>query len=92
MTDDRIVGGLKKGLGRVEDAIGGLTGDLGAQARGKLDQAAGVVQARFGRARGQAEDIYGELEDFTKAQPLTALAVTLGVGVLLGMLLRGGRN
>lgn len=91
MTDN-IEGGVKKGLGRVEDAIGGFTGDLRTQARGKFDQVAGAAQEKFGQARGSAEDIYGELEEFTKAQPLTALAVTLGVGVVLGLLLRGGRN
>jgi uncharacterized protein YjbJ (UPF0337 family) len=89
MTEDRIVGAVKNGLGRVEDGVGGLTGDLRTQARGKFDQAAGAVQEKFGKARDQAQDIYGEVEDFTKAQPLTALAVTLGVGVVLGLLLRG---
>jgi uncharacterized protein YjbJ (UPF0337 family) len=89
MTDDRIMGAVKNGLGRVEDAAGGLTGDLRTQARGKIDQAAGAVQEKFGKAREQAQDIYGEVEDFAKAQPFTALAVTLGVGVVLGLLLRG---
>ncbi len=91
MTDDRIMGAAKNGLGRVEDAIGGLTGDLRGQARGKFDQAAGAVQEKFGQARGQAQDVYGEVEAFAKAQPLTALAVTLGVGMLLGLLMRGRR-
>lgn len=36
--------------GRVKDAAGGLTGDSGMQAEGKLDQVKGKVQDAVGRA------------------------------------------
>ncbi len=92
MTDDRIEGTLKKGLGHVQDAAGGLTGDAEMQGRGKLREAAGSVQDVVGQARERAADIYGEVEGYAKEQPLTALAAALGVGVLIGFLIHGGRK
>ena len=93
MTDDQIEGTLKKGKGRVEDAWGGLTGDAETQGRGKLDQASGSVQDVVGQAKSRAQDIYGEVESYAKNQPAIALATALGVGVMLGFILRGsGRD
>jgi uncharacterized protein YjbJ (UPF0337 family) len=92
MVDDRIEGAAKTGFGRVQDAFGGLTGDAGTQARGKLNQAAGAVQDATGKARESAEDLYGEVESYVREQPLAALAVTLAVGLAFGFLLRGGKT
>jgi uncharacterized protein YjbJ (UPF0337 family) len=36
--------------GRVKDAAGGLTGDSGLQAEGKIDRVKGKVQDEFGKA------------------------------------------
>ena len=92
MTDDRVEGAVKKGAGRVQDAWGGLTGDTGRQTKGKADEAAGSVQDLVGQARGKAQDAYGEVESYAREQPVSALAVTLGVGFILGFALRGGRR
>ena len=92
MTDDRVEGGVKKGVGRVEDAWGGLTGDAGTQAKGKVNQAAGAVQDVVGQAKDRAQDVYGGVESYAKEQPVVALGVALGVGVILGFVLRGGRD
>ena len=92
MTDDRIEGAVRKGVGRVQDAVGGLTGDGRTQADGKLNQAAGSVQDLVGQARDRASDLYGEVESYAKEQPLAALAVTLGLGVVIGLVLSGGRK
>ena len=93
MTDDRIEGGLKKGVGKVEDAWGGLTGDADTQAKGKVNQASGAVQDVVGQAKERAQDVYGGVESYAKEQPMAALAVALGVGVILGFALRGsGRD
>ncbi|HYJ80139.1 MAG TPA: CsbD family protein [Longimicrobiaceae bacterium] len=37
--------------GRVKDAVGGLTGDTGLQAEGKLDQLEGKVQGAVGKVQ-----------------------------------------
>ena len=92
MTDDRIEGAVRKGAGHVQDAIGGLTGDGRTQAEGKFNQAAGSVQDLVGQARGKASDLYEEVESYAKEQPLAALAVTLGLGVVVGLMLGGGRK
>lgn len=103
MTDDRIEGALRKGAGHVQDAVGGLTGDAGTQGKGKLNEAAGSVQNAYDKAvdsaegaieqvRGQAQDMLGEVEDYIRQQPLAAAGVAAGIGILLGMMLRGGHK
>ena len=89
MSDDRIEGGVKKGVGKLEDAWGGLTGDAGTQAKGKANQATGSVQDVVGQAKDRAQDVYGNVESYAKDQPAIALGVALGVGVILGFVLRG---
>ena len=103
MSDDRIEGAAKQGLGRVQDAAGGLFGSDKTQAKGKLNEAAGTVQNAYGQikdqasdavgqARDQAQDLYEQVEDFVKDQPFAAAAIGVGVGLLFGLMLRGGRK
>ena len=40
-------------VGKVKDAAGGLTGDTGLQAEGKIDQAGGKIQGQYGAAKDQ---------------------------------------
>jgi len=102
--DDQVVGVAKQGLGRVQDAIGGLTGDAALQGKGKINEAAGAAQHAFGEAKSsllEAVDeivggVRGELhaqldtvEGYVAARPLQALGLAAGVGLLLGLLLRG---
>ena len=92
MTDDRLEGAVRNGVGHVQDAVGGLTGDTRTQAQGKLNQVAGSVQDVVGQARERVADAYDDVEGFAKEQPVTALAITLGLGVVIGLMLRGGRK
>ena len=92
MTDDRIEGGLKKGLSKAQDTWGGLTGDTRTQAQGKANATSGSVQDVVGQAKHRAEDLYDEVESYAKEQPLRALAITLAVGAVIGFVLRGGRK
>ena len=89
MTDDRVEGAVKKGAGKMQDAWGGLTGDGETQAKGKANEAAGSVQDIVGQAKSRAQDAYGDVESYAREQPVIALAVTLGVGFILGFVLRG---
>ena len=81
MDENRIEGTAKDLGGKVQDAVGGLTGDGSVQARGKANQAA-----------GQAQDVYGQVVDevtsFARDQPVAALLSAAGVGLVLGYLLR----
>ena len=114
MSEDRIEGGVKQGVGRVQDAVGGLTGSDSTQAKGKVNEAAGSVQNAYGQvkdkaldvagqvkdqlhevtgqARERAQDVLGEVEEFVRAQPLQALAGGIAAGLVLGLLLRGGKT
>ena len=80
MDENRIEGTTKDIGGKIQDAVGGLTGDSSTQARGKANQAA-----------GQAQDVYGQMVDevtsFAKDQPVAALLSAAGVGLVLGYLL-----
>jgi uncharacterized protein YjbJ (UPF0337 family) len=104
MSDDRVVGSVKEGIGRVQDAAGGLLGDDETQAKGKVNEVVGSVQQTYGQVKDQAQDAlrqagdttqtaYGSLENYVRDQPLPALAIGVGVGFLLGLLIKGsGKN
>jgi uncharacterized protein YjbJ (UPF0337 family) len=80
MVDENEFEGSARDLGgKVQDAIGGLTGDDELQAKGKVNQFTGKAQKTFGAA---AE----ELRDTVNDQPLTALAIVAGVAFALGFL------
>ena len=81
VDENEFVGAARDFGGRVQDAVGGLTGDASAQVKGKWNQAAGKVQRTF----GEASD---ELRDNVTSSPLLALAIVGGVGFALGFLAR----
>lgn len=89
MTDQRVEGAVRKGVGHLQDAIGGLTGDTETQARGKINQAAGAVQDTYGQVIdtvvGNAQDAFDEIHGFVKARPLAAVGVGVALGVLVGL-------
>ena len=92
MMDERIEGGLRRGVGRVQDAIGALSGDAGAQVRGKLNQAAGSAQSAVGQARDLTRSVVDEVDAYARQKPLQALGIALALGVGLGLMLLGGRE
>jgi uncharacterized protein YjbJ (UPF0337 family) len=54
MHKDQVDGAGKQIKGAVKDAAGKLSGDVGLQAEGKLDKAAGRVQSAVGKAKDDA--------------------------------------
>lgn len=103
MSDDQMEGAVRQGVGRLQDAGGGLTGDAGVQGRGKLNEAVGAAQNAYGKfkdnaqdalgqAQDRAEDVYGEIETYVRDNPLQAVGAAIATGLLLGLLLRGGRK
>ena len=54
MNETEIKGVGQEVVGRVEDAVGGLTGDTRTQIDGKLDQTSGKLKAQFG---GTVDDL-----------------------------------
>ncbi|MCQ8277009.1 CsbD family protein [Acetobacteraceae bacterium KSS8] len=89
---NEIEGALDKGVGRVKDAAGGLTGDLGLQADGKVDQLQGHVQQEYGGVIDQLRDQVEEAAELVRDRPLAALGIAAGFGFVLGLLLVPSRG
>ncbi len=79
MTTDQIKGSIQDIAGKVQDAVGGATGDPGLQVKGKVRQAAGQLQQSYG-------EFLDNFRETAVANPLATLAVVGGVGFLLGVL------
>jgi uncharacterized protein YjbJ (UPF0337 family) len=56
MDKDRIAGSAKDFNGKVEGAVGDVTGDAQARAAGRAREAAGTVQNLYGQAKDAARD------------------------------------
>ena len=80
MDENRIEGTAREFGGKVQDAVGAITGDAATQARGQVN-----------RVAGRAQDAYGQTLDhvrgFATDQPVAALLSALGLGVIMGILL-----
>jgi uncharacterized protein YjbJ (UPF0337 family) len=94
MDKDRIAGSAKDFAGKVEGAVGDVTGDAKTQAAGRANEAAGTVQNLY----GQAKDAYDNSGDTLRGgqqavaktvqdNPLGALLVAGGIGFALALLL-----
>jgi uncharacterized protein YjbJ (UPF0337 family) len=88
VDENRIEGAARDFGGKVQDAVGGLIGDADTQARGKANQAAGQVQNAYGQAADQVRDVGEHLGGMVKDQPLAALGIATGIGVLIGLLIK----
>jgi uncharacterized protein YjbJ (UPF0337 family) len=80
MDENRVEGAARNLGGKVQDAVGAVTGDAATQMRGQMNRATGAAQ----NAYGQTVD---GVRDFTTDQPLIALVSALGIGVIIGLLL-----
>lgn len=103
MAEQQFEGLAREGLGRVEDGAGGLLGDAGLQAKGKLNEAAGAVQralgdvqAGAGRLIGDAQalgqDAGDEVDAFVRRSPWVSVAIAAGIGLLAGLALKPSRR
>jgi uncharacterized protein YjbJ (UPF0337 family) len=73
--DDRVEGAAREFGGRVQEAVGNVTGDSKTQAEGLYNQAS-----------GQAQQAAAQFSDVVKAQPIVASLVALAIGYILGRL------
>jgi len=87
MDDNTIEGAIKEGVGRVQDAYGGAVGDLGVQAKGKFNEAAGVAQRLYGRAADQARGLASNADELVADQPYVLIAAAAVLGLIVGLLL-----
>ena len=56
MDKDRIAGSAKDIAGKVEGAVGDITGDAQTKAEARVREAAGTVQNLYGQAKDTARD------------------------------------
>ncbi len=80
MDENRVEGAARNFGGRIQDAVGAVTGDAETQARGQVNRMAGAAQ----NAYGQAVD---GVREFASEQPITAVVSALGIGIIIGLLL-----
>ena len=66
MDKDRIVGSAKDFAGKVEGAVGDVTGDANTQATGSAREAAGSVQNLYGQAKDVARDATDAAVNYAK--------------------------
>jgi uncharacterized protein YjbJ (UPF0337 family) len=56
MSENRIEGAARKEAGRVQGAVGALTGDTETEVRGKMNDVAGTVQNAYGKVQDKIQD------------------------------------
>jgi uncharacterized protein YjbJ (UPF0337 family) len=66
MDKDRIAGSGKEFSGKVEGAVGGVTGDAKTQAEGRAREVAGTVQNLYGQAKDAASDVADAAVNYAK--------------------------
>src|ERR1700736_2345861 len=66
MDKDRIAGSAKDFAGRVEGAVGEMTGDANTQAAGRAREASGAVQNLYGQAKDAAREATDAAASYAK--------------------------
>ncbi|MBB2200235.1 CsbD family protein [Gluconacetobacter tumulisoli] len=84
---EKAKGAVEEGSGRLKDAAGGLTGDLGLQAEGKVDQLAGMARQEFTELYEEGESKLEQAVLFVQDRPLMSVGIAAFVGMLLGLIL-----
>jgi uncharacterized protein YjbJ (UPF0337 family) len=67
MDNDRIAGSTKEFAGKVEGAVGDMTGDAKTQASGRAREAAGTVENLYGQAKDAARDAADTAVSYAKS-------------------------
>jgi uncharacterized protein YjbJ (UPF0337 family) len=88
---DQIEGKTRQGLGAVEGLAGGALGDTVMQLRGRAEEALGVAQETYGKAKDTVLDAADKAEAYARDKPMTALAAAAALGLFAGILLTSRR-
>ncbi|WP_244816874.1 MULTISPECIES: CsbD family protein [unclassified Caballeronia] len=79
MVQDQVEGTAQNVVGKVQDAVGALTGDSGTQVEGKARQALGSLQQTYGQTLDNVRSVVSD-------QPINGVLIAAAVGFLLGAL------
>jgi uncharacterized protein YjbJ (UPF0337 family) len=66
MDKDRFAGAAKDAAGKVEGAVGDLTGDADTKASGRIREASGTVQNLYGQAKDAVRDASDAATSYAK--------------------------
>jgi uncharacterized protein YjbJ (UPF0337 family) len=66
MDKDRFAGAAKDAAGKVEGAVGDLTGDADTKAAGRIREASGTVQNLYGQAKDAVRDASDAATSYAK--------------------------
>jgi uncharacterized protein YjbJ (UPF0337 family) len=79
MVQDQLEGAAQQVVGKVQDAVGAITGDADTQVEGKMRQAFGNLQESY----GQTVD---HVRVAVASQPIQGVLIAAAVGFVLGAL------
>jgi uncharacterized protein YjbJ (UPF0337 family) len=79
MVQDQVEGAAQTVVGKVQDAVGAITGDASTQAEGKARQALGSLQQTYGQT-------IDNVRSAVVSQPINGVLVAAAVGFVLGAL------
>ncbi|NHN85535.1 CsbD family protein [Acetobacter musti] len=91
-TKEKLEGAVDQAKGHVKDAVGGLTGDAGLQADGKVDQLAGMAREEFADLYEEGEGLIEKGVTFVRDKPLLSLGIAWFAGTLFGWCLMPRRR
>lgn len=95
MDEHRAAGAARNAGGRIEEAVGDVTGDTRSQVRGAINRAQGTAENLYGQTKDAASDAAAglrktalsfedTLRNMIEDKPYTAVAIALGLGWLIG--------
>jgi ElaB/YqjD/DUF883 family membrane-anchored ribosome-binding protein len=84
---------LRKQIRKLTDTVNDITSDRGSELsdvlRANLQSVVSQGEEALAQAREQAERVTADTQDAIAKNPLTAVSIALGVGIVLGMISRG---
>lgn len=87
VTDD-----LSRSARRAQRDVRRRAERMGTAARERYDAASESVRAGYNRARRQAVEFSGDVDEFVRENPGKSILIAAGLGFLIGILVRGGRR
>ncbi|MBV1835100.1 CsbD family protein [Novacetimonas pomaceti] len=84
--ENKAEGLVEQGVGRIKDAAGGLTGNVGMQAEGKVDQLSGMARQEFAELYEETEGRLEKAVTFVRERPLASLGIAAAIGTLLALM------
>jgi uncharacterized protein YjbJ (UPF0337 family) len=80
MSGIQAEGTIRNVAGKAEEAVGSMTGDSATEMRGRMREVAGRTQSAVG-------DAVDSVRHMTTDQPLIAVLLAAGLGLIAGMLI-----